>query len=134
MTRDLKKRLTSESHLNSLLRSNLTPWLIHRFEPGIPVGMPDIHWLAPTGESGWIESKFEVEHVRAEQAIWLRNYSQGGGRAHVVAVKGGDLYSIPGRLLPIDRRIPWAHPLMRHHGPASTVDWVRFTSLLLRDL
>lgn len=122
--------ITSESRLNELLRSKLKPFTTWRFEPGLPVGVSDIHWHDGNSSlSGWIESKYEVEEVRPSQAIWLREYTGAGGRAHVVAIRHRALYVISGKHIPINRKIPWAHERMRFYGPVDEMTPGLWTNL-----
>lgn len=126
------RTINSERDLNRLLLGGLSQWMmLERFEPGTPVGMPDIHWLSG-GVSGWIESKYEVDEVRPQQAIWLRRYSRAGGRAHVAAIRRGHLYLIAGRHLPLSRRIPWDDPECIDHGLTHEIDWSAVHSQLIR--
>lgn len=78
---------------------------------GTGQGVPDSHYIAQGGISGWIEYKQTTGHtvdLRPEQISWLLRYSRLGGRAWIAARRrspGGprspacdELHLLPGSL------------------------------------
>lgn len=99
--------MATESEIVMRVRLNLGFETI-RFEPGIPVGMPDIHWVVDEDfpyKAGWIETKDDSKELRPAQAIWARNYWSAGGSVYVLARFGTHVCLIPGNEIPLDRKI-----------------------------
>lgn len=123
--------IKNESQLNVAIRAALNTEKSWRFEPGTPVGMPDIHWLREDGHSGWIESKFEVDDVRPQQAIFLREYAAMGGRAHVVVIRHRHLWVLPARFIRLDRTLDFHSATPGANcGEVGSINWGQFRAEL----
>ena len=80
-----------------------------RFEPGLPAGMSDVLWFGGTGlhRMGWLELKWEVDVVRISQRDFLRRIVDGGGAAHVLAIRDGIVDLVRGDRISLECRIDW---------------------------
>jgi len=84
------------------------PGLIERIEVRMPLGFPDTVFRTG-GLMGYVELKFEEKYVRAEQAIFLRRWSNEGAAAMVLAELKGEHFLMHGSDIPLNRTIPYNH-------------------------
>lgn len=82
------------------------PGRIQRIEVKFPLGFPDTIWHLG-GITGLMELKYEETHVRAEQAIFLRNWSTDGVIALLLAQRKGEFFLMHGNMVPLNRKIPY---------------------------
>ena len=110
---------------------------VFRFEPGMPIGVPDIGTIVGNrsgiprfGHSWvWIEAKWESPIVRPEQAIMLRKLWAGGSGAFIFARWKKDFYLVPGGSVSLEARILYEEHLARWEGE---VHWEQFWDLVSR--
>lgn len=117
--------------------------VIWRFEPGMPLGMPDlggiisktnpihqksINFPYREGHSWfWIEAKWEVPNTRPEQAIMLRSMWKAGGGVFIFARWKGVRYLVPGGSIDLDTTIRYDDHLARWEDE---VDWDEFWQIV----
>lgn len=89
--------MRADGGLRTLFRQKFPDFMWQSIEVGtVGRGVPDSHYLAPGGLSGWVEFKATETYaagLRPEQVAWLSRYGRLGGRACVAVRRrhGGGL-------------------------------------------
>ena len=139
---------TDERSLYRAIEKNSGGRMVFRFEPGMPIGVPDLGLLLENtynpsriisentynpsrfGHSWvWVEAKWESPVVRPEQAIMLRKLWTGGSGAFIFARWRGDFYLVPGGSISLDTRIRYDEHLARWKDE---VCWEEFWDIVLK--
>lgn len=123
-----------DGDLRTILRQHLRDLMWVSVETGMTEsGVPDLHYAAPGGTSGWIECKRSPVKMRPEQVAWLSRYARLGGRCFV-AVRHNDLLVIyRGQNAPLLRgRDPPAASTGRWEGGPARWDWATVRAILTR--
>ena len=99
--------MKNENALWQNIRKNCKRIKFFRVENGCDPGMPDLHFITPTGLAGWLELKYipkitkKIE-LRSVQRAWITEYDAhwGGCALLLVQVSTESLYLISGKDLP----------------------------------
>lgn len=130
--------MSSDGNLRTLFRTHLPTFFWTTVETGhVQQGVPDSHYLAPSGVAGWIEFKRvlsgNVVKFRPFQLPWLDRYARMGGRCFVAVRYRNDdllLYRGADALALSHDGLAGAAPVGRWVGGIRYWNWVEVSKYL----